>query len=128
MKAHLESLAAMVEKEIRTTGTILLQGRPQRRNSLSMPGDNPWKGLCRAAAEKLRELAPDLPITRRAIPLRVGRDPSIHVVAEVDAPDGRYIIDPTIAQYVRAPLVYGPGDVHPLLGRNPCWEMTRAYR
>lgn len=112
MRQRLEELALDVEREILTTGTIMLDGRRCYRNSIS---DNPYAGLCGYAVQKLRVLAPDLRV--RTVSFTIV-DPQLrvnHVVADIEAPEGRYVVDPTIHQFNPTfALVYGPQDSYPL--------------
>ncbi len=112
MKPFLDSLTQRIEQEILQTGTIILCGKPCPRNALS---DNPYAGLCGYAVEKLKELAPDLEVrTLRFSVLQPNRRTN-HVVAEINVPEGTYIVDPTIRQFLpHAPFTYGPRDTYPL--------------
>ncbi len=112
MKPHLDSIALQIEQEILRTGTITLNGRSCHKNSLR---DNPYAGLCGYAVEKLKELAPNLEIkTLRFSVIRPGGRIN-HVVAEIDTPEGTYVVDPTIRQFLpQASAVYGPQEKYPL--------------
>lgn len=113
MKPFLDSLAQQIEQEILTTGTITLHGKPRRKNSLNLT--NPYAGLCGYATEKLKEIAPDLEIRTLRFSVILPNGRANHVVAEIKAPEGSYIVDPTIRQFLpEASAVYGPQEKYPL--------------
>jgi len=112
IRERLEHLAQQVEREIRETGCLVVTGVTHNGRHQT----NPWKGLCRPAIEKLRELSPDLNIERLAFHFgKGGLDTHTHVIGQLQTDEGTYQIDPTIRQYINdVPLVYGPLDLYPI--------------
>ena len=115
MRDVLDNLAARVTAEIKGNGVIVVGG--QTRTGSAPHSANPFKGMCADAVEKLQELAPELNIG--ILSLKLAADNAFargfHVVAEVDSPEGTYIVDPTIGQYLPSSLlVYGPDEKYPL--------------
>lgn len=112
MKSYLEFLALQIEQEILQTGTITLHGKPCHKNSLR---DNHYAGLCGYAVEKLKELAPNLEIKTLRFSVIQPNGRINHVVAEIDTPEGSYVVDPTIRQFLpQASAVYSPQEWYPL--------------
>lgn len=125
----LESLARTIEQEILITGTIALPGFPPVRRNALRASSSPYQGLCHIAVAKLqdnlRQQAPDLRMRVLSFEYaeRNGNVPAgksawergRHVIAEVIAPEGTYLVDPTIRQFLpEAKSVYGPGEIYPL--------------
>jgi hypothetical protein len=116
MKERLEELAEKIAEEIRTTGTVTVNGQRYVKNS-RRSNTNVYAGLCHGAVEKLKELAPDLEVTTTSFTTSNADlfKRSRHVVAEVDSPEGLYCVDPTIEQFLPgAKKVYGPDETYPI--------------
>ena len=118
MNNSLDSIDSITQKivdEITTIGTVTVQGTRMIKNSLS---DNRYAGLCHAAAAKFVELAEqhlDLEFEILSFSVGHGWNGGKHVVIRVKAPEGDYIVDPTIRQYIpEAKMVYAPNETYPI--------------
>tara|TARA_Y100000310_G_C20350470_1_gene654089 strand:- start:34 stop:435 length:402 start_codon:yes stop_codon:yes gene_type:complete len=116
MKAQLEAIAQTLVEEMKTTGTITLDGKPSIKGFTTNP--SPCAGLCGPAFDKFAEIVkyniPESKIDKLQFSAIHPRQPQ-HVIAEVTTKEGVFKIDTTLEQYISdVKSVYSEEEQYPL--------------